>query len=237
MAVGIRGCPELVGAAGWGASRRGGARSTSATARAAAVETADSARAGATRAAAVPAPDSGAGSVDTITLGAVVNPDDSANASGFSVELVAANTPAGANSGLAMRGVKLPAPTLTPVLLGADGRPWYRALAGAWHARTEAEAFLATLRDRGLVRDDVGRVLRAPYALLLVEGMPPEQATAAISQWEARGIPAYALLQDDGRASLFAGAFETPGQSVLVALSLRDIGVEPVLAFRTGRTF
>lgn len=227
----------LVGAAGWGASRRGGARSTSATARAAAVETADSARAGAARTAARPASDSGAGSVDTITLGAVVNPDDSANASGFSVELVAANTPAGANSGLAMRGVKLPAPTLTPVLLGADGRPWYRALAGAWHARTEAEAFLATLRDRGLVRDDVGRVLRAPYALLLVEGMPPEQATAAISQWEARGIPAYALLQDDGRASLFAGAFETPGQSVLVALSLRDIGVEPALAFRTGRTF
>jgi hypothetical protein len=45
------------------------------------------------------------------------------------------------------------------------------------------------------------------------------------------------LLQDDGRARLFAGAFETPGQSALVALSLRDIGVEPVLAFRTGRTF
>jgi hypothetical protein len=184
-----------------------------------------------------PVADASAGTADTITLGAVVNPDDSTNAAGFTVELVAANTPAGANSRLAMRGVDLPAPTLTPVLLGADGRPWYRALTGAWHARAEAEAFLATLRDRGFVRDDVGRVLRAPYALLLVEGMPPEQATAAITQWEARGISAYALLQDDGRASLFAGAFETPGQSVLVALSLRDIGTEPVLAFRTGRTF
>lgn len=184
-----------------------------------------------------PVADAPEGTVDTITLGAVVNPDDSANASGFTVELIAANTLAGANSGLAMRGVELTAPTLTPVLLGADGRPWYRALTGAWHARAEAESFLATLRDRGLVRDDVGRVLRAPYALLLVEGMPPEQATAAIAQWEARGISAYALLQDDGRASLFAGAFETPGQSVLVALSLRDIGVEPALAFRTGRMF
>ena len=58
----------------------------------------------------------------------------------------------------------LPAPTLTPVPLGSDGRPWYRA-------------------------------------------------------------------------SLSAGAVETPGQSVLAALSLRDIGVEPVLAFRTGRMF
>lgn len=191
----------------------------------------------AARAGAAAVSDTSAGTTDTITLGEVVNPDDSTNASGFTVELVAANTLAGANSGLAMRGVDLPAPTLTPVLLGADGRPWYRALTGAWHARAEAESFLATLRDRGFVRDDVGRVLRAPYALLLVEGMPPEQATAAIAQWEARGISAYALLQDDGRASLFAGAFETPGQSVLVALSLRDTGVEPVLAFRTGRTF
>jgi hypothetical protein len=209
-----------LGAGAWGAvTLRSGARPVSG----------ESAR--------TPVADTAAGTIDTITLGAVVNPDDSTNAAGFAVELIAANTLAGANSGLAMRGVDLPAPTLTPVLLGADGRPWYRALTGAWHARAEAESFLATLRDRGLVRDDVGRVLRAPYALLLVEGMPPEQATAALAQWEARGISAYALLQDDGRASLFAGAFETPGQSVLVALSLRDIGVEPVLAFRTGRTF
>ncbi|MBK7906249.1 MAG: hypothetical protein IPJ78_06775 [Gemmatimonadetes bacterium] len=178
-----------------------------------------------------------AGTPDTITLGSIVNPDDSATATAYSVELVAANTLAGANSGLAMRGATLPAPTLAPVLLGADGRPWYRALTGAWHARAEAEAFLTTLRDRGLVRDDVGRVLRAPYALLLAEGVPPDQADAARAQWESRGIPAYALLQADGRARLFAGAFETPGQSVLVALSLRDIGVEPVLAFRTGRMF
>lgn len=177
------------------------------------------------------------GPSDTITIGPIVNPDDAANATAYSVELVAANTLAGANSGLAMRGANLPAPTLAPVLLGADGRPWYRALTGAWQARGEAEAFLTTLRDRGLVRDDVGRVLRAPYALLLAEGVPPDQADAARAQWESRGIPAYALLQADGRARLFAGAFETPGQSVLVALSLRDIGVEPVLAFRTGRMF
>jgi hypothetical protein len=178
-----------------------------------------------------------AGAADTITLGAIVNPADSLIAAAFTVELIAANTLAGANSGLAMRGVDLPAPTLAPVLLGADGRPWYRALTGAWRARPEAEAFLASLRDRGLVRDDVGRVLRAPYALLLAEGVPPDRIAAALAQWESRGIPAYALLQDDGRARLFAGAFETPGQSALVALSLRDIGAEPMLAFRTGRTF
>ena len=78
---------------------------------------------------------------------------------------------------------------------------------------------------------------RVACALRLAEGMPSAQVAAAIAEWEARGISAYALLQDDGLASLLASAFETPGQSVLVALSLRDIGVEPVLAFRTGRMF
>jgi hypothetical protein len=61
--------------------------------------------------------------------------------------------------------------------------------------------------------------------------------SAALAQWEARGIGAYALLQDDGNARLFAGAFETPGQAVLLALSLRDAGAVPVVAVRTGRMF
>lgn len=174
---------------------------------------------------------------DTITLGAVVNPEDSLRSSHFALELVAANTPAGANSSLAMRGQRLPAPTVSPVQLGADGRTWYRALTGAWRDRAEAEAFLVSLRDRGLVRQDVGRVLRAPYALLLAESVPPGAVPAALAQWEARGIGAYALLQDDGNARLFAGAFETPGQSVLLALSLRDAGAVPVVAVRTGRMF
>jgi hypothetical protein len=175
--------------------------------------------------------------VDTLTLGAIVNPGDSAIAANFAVELVAANTPSGANSGLAMRGVELPAPTLAPVALGSDGRPWFRALTGAWRERGEAEAFLATLRARGLVRGNVGRVLRVPYALLLATGVSTEEVPAALAGWAARGVPAYALLQDDGRARLYVGAFETFDQSVLLASSLRDVGVAPRVAFRTGRTF
>jgi hypothetical protein len=174
---------------------------------------------------------------DTITLGAVVNPGDSAIAADFSVELVAANTLTSANFRLALRGELLPAPTVAPVLLGADGRPWYRALAGAWREREEAQSYLATLRARGLVRQEVGRVLRVPFALRLATGVRRDDASALVRTWSDRGIPAYALLQDDGSASVFAGAFETSGQSVLLALSLRDLGTEPVVAFRTGRTF
>jgi len=175
--------------------------------------------------------------VDTLTLGDLVNPGDSSIAANFTVELIAANTPSGANSGLAIRGAELPATTVAPVELGADGRPWFRALTGAWRDRSEAEAFLATLRARGLVRGNVGRVLRAPYALLLRADVPTEQVPATLAGWVARGVPAYALLQDDGRARLYVGAFETYDQSALLASSLRDLGVAPRVAFRTGRMF
>lgn len=175
--------------------------------------------------------------VDTITLDPVVNPGDSSRAANFAVELVAANTPESANSRLELRGAQVPAPTIAPVLLGPDGRPWFRALAGAWRERAEADAYLDALRDRGLVRQEVGRVLRAPYALVLAEGIRREEASGAVASWTARGIPAYALLQDDGSVRVFAGAFETSGQAVLLAKSLRDLGERPRLAFRTGRTF
>ena len=174
---------------------------------------------------------------DTITLGPVVNPADSKIASSFAVELVAANTLSGANSRLAIRGEKLPAPTLVPVLLGSDGRPWFRALTGAWRQRDEAQSWLNALRARGLVRHNVGRVVHVPYALLLAKGIPQADVPTGLAQWAARGVSAYALVQDDGSACVYAGAFETSGQAALLAKSLRDLGTVPVLAFRTGRTF
>lgn len=174
---------------------------------------------------------------DTITLPPVVNPEAEPIAANFAVELVAANTLPGANSALVMRGQELPAPTLAPVQIGSDGRPWFRALTGAWHERDAAQDWLDALRDRGLLRQDVGRVLRVPYALLLASGIRSSDVPAALARWHALGIPAYALVQDDGSARVFAGAFETSGQAALLAKSLRDLGTAPVVAFRTGRTF
>ena len=76
-----------------------------------------------------------------------------------------------------------------------------------------------------------------PYALLLASGIRSPDVPAALARWHALGIPAYALVQDDGSARVFAGAFETSGQAALLAKSLRDLGTAPVVAFRTGRTF
>lgn len=176
--------------------------------------------------------------IDTITLGAVVNPQDSIGAAAFTVQLVAANSVAGANSSLVRRGGSpLPTATIAPVQLDVDGRTWYRALVGAWQDPREAERFLQTLRREGTVDAAAGRVLRAPYALQLAEDMAVTEVPAALARWSRLGIAAYALAQDDGRVRLLAGAFETPDQAAVLAVSLRDAGVPPVLVFRSGRTF
>ncbi|HVT39352.1 MAG TPA: hypothetical protein VHE78_09925, partial [Gemmatimonadaceae bacterium] len=181
------------------------------------------------------------GSIDTVRLGAVVNPGDSASAAKYAVELVAANSASSANS--VMRDAKEAASStdqktaaVVPVQLGGAAI-WYKAVVGAWHDRAVADSLLGALRSRGIVRRNAGVVVRVPYALLLADGIPQGQAEAVVSTWRARGVAAYALLQDDGSARVFAGAFETPAQAAPLAAAIRDKGMPLRLAFRTGRAF
>ena len=176
--------------------------------------------------------------IDTVRLGAVVNPADSAVASRFAVEVVAANTFAGANSVLRNDDElsSFPAPTISPVQLGG-GTLWYKAVVGAWRVRGGADSLLAALRASKVVRSENGLVVRVPYALLLADSVAREMVAHQIDVWRGRGITAYALLQDDGSARLYAGAFETPAQAAPLAASVRDAGTVPVVAFRTGRMF
>ena len=176
--------------------------------------------------------------IDTVRLGAVVNPADSALASRFAVEVVAANTFAGANSVLRNDGElsSFPAPTISPVQLGG-GTLWYKAVVGAWRVRGGADSLLAALRASKVVRSENGLVVRVPYALLLADSVARDMVAHEVDVWRGRGISAYALLQDDGSARLYAGAFETAAQAAPLAASVRDAGTVPVVAFRTGRMF
>ncbi len=176
--------------------------------------------------------------IDTVRLGAVVNPADSAIASRFAVEVVAANTFAGANSVLRNDGElsAFPAPTISPVQL-AGGTLWYKAMVGAWRIRGGADSLLAALRASKVVRGENGLVVLVPYALLLADSVASNRVAQAIDVWRGRGISAYALLQDDGSARIYAGAFETAAQAAPLAASVRDAGTVPVVAFRTGRMF
>jgi len=172
-----------------------------------------------------------------IVLGEIVNPSDSARSASFAVELVAANTLASANSRLVALDGSTPAPTVAPVELGGAGRTWYRAIVGAWRTRAEAESWLAGERARGVLRADAGRVIAVPLALELAVTNDESEAIATIAAWQERGIGAYALRSENGSIRIFAGAFEGPAQAAVLAMRLRDLGAEPRLAYRIGRSF
>ncbi len=174
---------------------------------------------------------------DTVSVETPVNPRDAAIASEFAVELVATNTAPGANLWLRERGAQLPGVTVSPVLLGTGRARWHKVLAGAWRDRVAADSMLAALRKERVLRADAGLVVRVPLALLIESAVPRGAAPARVAALVARGVPAYALLQDDGTVRLFAGAFETAAAAVTLGADLHAAGFAPLLAYRTGRTF
>jgi hypothetical protein len=56
-----------------------------------------------------------------------------------------------------------------------------------------------------------------------------------IRQLAAMSVSAYGLIQPNGSALIYAGAFERPQQSSLATTALRVAGLAPVLTYRTGR--
>jgi hypothetical protein len=175
--------------------------------------------------------------VDTVRVADPVNPPDSAVAAQFAVELVATNTAAGANLWIRERGDRLPGLTVSPVVMGAARARWHRVIAGAWRERTGADSLLRALRDAGVLRRGAGVVVQMPLALLVEADVSRAAAAARLGALAARGVPAYALLQDDGTVRLYAGAFETAAAAVSLDADLRGAGLHPALAYRTGRTF
>ena len=195
-----------------------------------------------TLSAASPAPAAGAPSpppADTVRLTDPVNPTDTSATAPFAVEVMAANTLAGANSYLSdhARSTALRGATVSPVIVGGSASLWYKVVVGGWHVRAGADSLLAALRHDGLVRGDEGRVVRVPYALVIADKLDRTKALSLHDTWRQRGINSYLMVQHDGAIRLLAGAFETAAQAAPLAAALRAAGVAPVLAYRTGRTY
>ncbi|MBW7934094.1 MAG: SPOR domain-containing protein, partial [Gemmatimonadaceae bacterium] len=172
---------------------------------------------------------------DTLAVPDPVNPQDRAMAAEFAVELVATNTLASANLWVRERAARLPGVTVAPVAVGSANVRWYRVVTGAFRDRAAADALLASLHRDRVLDAGAGRVMRAPLALLLESQVPRGAAAARVAAYAARGVDAYALLQDDGTARLYAGAFETAPAAVPLDAELRAGGLVPQLAYRTGR--
>jgi hypothetical protein len=172
-----------------------------------------------------------AGANSTPTVMAVANPQDSASSARYAIYFTTANTREAAMPDERIRA--LPSVALTPVADGAE--QWYRLTVGAYTDRSEADALLRRMREEKLLGS--GSIVRVPYALLLEDSVTADMAFARIAAFARRGIVAYALRQQDGRITIYTGAFELPRQATLLADSLRTTGIEPVLVLRTGRAF
>ena len=162
---------------------------------------------------------------------------DSLDASAFGIEIVKLNTQSGAILKLHDAFGRLPAVTYAPVVLGSESSRWFTVISGAYRTRAIADSALASLRGRGLIENDVGAVVHLPYALVLQPEVSRETASAVVKAYLVRGLPAYALLQEDGTARVYAGAFDSPEQAAILAASVSAAGIEPMVAYRMGRTF
>src|SRR6185369_12734501 len=95
---------------------------------------------------------------------AVTNPEDAPRAAKFAVELMAANTQAGAILKLKEDGRNLPAGTFSPLLIG-EAR-WYKVYAGAFTAREGADSLLTRL-GRGGFLGPGSKVVSVPFTFLI----------------------------------------------------------------------
>ena len=167
------------------------------------------------------------------------NPEDSASALPFSVEILAANTAEGANFEMNRHGAQMPGATVSLVPIGDTEATWYKVHAGAFGDSAEAETLLRRLRRRRIVPDSAGTIVKAPFALM-VDSIPAQAGMRSrvrekLTDLSARGVHAYALMQADGSARVYAGAFDRAEQTSLAATALRVAGLTPVLEYRTGR--
>jgi hypothetical protein len=161
----------------------------------------------------------------------VENAADSASASRYAVYFATANTRAAAMPDARVRA--LDAVALSPVAEGDE--QWFRVTVGAAATRAQADSLLTKLRTQKIVGS--GSIVSVPYALRLARNVTPTDIPSQLAELADRGIMAYALLQPDGSAIVYTGAFESPTQATLLADSLRALRVAPVLVYRTGRAF
>ena len=176
---------------------------------------------------------------ETLHVAPPANVNDSASAAAFTVEMLVANTAEGANLFVRKNGAALPAAAVSPVPIDPERTTWYRVTAGAYTRKYQADSLLFALRKSGVLTDSAGSVTTTPLALV-VDSVPSQGGIvdalhAAVEKYTVRGLSVYALMQDDGGALIYTGAFARADQSAGLVRTLRGAGLNPVLVYRTGR--
>ena len=174
--------------------------------------------------------------VDSASAVRVLNPQDSLKAAAYGVVIVATNDEAQALARWADLGLKLPAGTVTMVRIRGERGRFFQMQAGAFAKARQADSLLAALRSTGKLKADAGRVVATPFALVLESKVSRRAAQNVADGYGQRQIAAYPLLQADGSATIFVGAFESPEQAVPLMNELKAKGVSSTLYYRTGRS-
>ena len=168
----------------------------------------------------------------------VTDPADSALASRFAVQIAMVDTEDGAALRVRSGGGDFPVGTYAPVSRGADRGTWYKVVTGAYVDRTKADQLLGFLRQRGLVPQGWGTVIRAPFGLQITTAASQAQAAPIIADFQSRNVPVYGLLQRDGSVRVYAGAFETPDEAAPFKSALKSTkNIDATLAYRVGRAY
>lgn len=160
-----------------------------------------------------------------------------ADSAAYSVVLADVSSATSANSQLdneTERG--LPAVTYAPYAR-ADGSLSYVILAGAAKDSAGADSLLKIVRERKYRNASAAHVVRLPFAVQIQTGVSTDQAPMFVRAYVSKGLPVYPLVQADGSATLYAGAFRTAEQAQPLMTSFRANGDQPTVTIRTGRAF
>lgn len=152
----------------------------------------------------------------------------------WSVEIASVNTMNGAMARVRQALDSLPVLTFAASHPGGGSATWYRLLTGAFTTSEEADSLLAALRARGAVEPAAGRVVRAPLAWLLEEGVLEEQLPVRLFGWRQQGLPAYALVDRNGTTRIYFGAFENEAEARQLTPMLDSLNLHATLATRIG---
>lgn len=167
---------------------------------------------------------------------AIVNPGDSLTSVGWTVAFLETRSPSTANARIDQEsGRGLSALTYSPVPSDAESGRLF-VLTGASRDSADAVALLRALRARGVLRPTQGHLEYLPLALLVQRGAGHDQASFLVNGYRLKGLPVYALLQDDGTLNLYAGAFDDPEAARALMATFHAAGEQPRVVYRTGRT-
>lgn len=164
----------------------------------------------------------------------VANLADTVRAAGFTVAFATATSQSEAARSFRERPRSLAAVTIGEAADSAGATRYY-VVSGAGRRQSDAQSLLARMRGDGTLGASSGVVVRLPYALQVESSVARDSVRATLNRFLARGIPAYALLQPNGRAHVYVGAFATPADARNTLVTLQAAAIPAALAVRIGR--